>query len=90
MFYITIRKHAPDGAMSASDPGDFDAAVDAYAEHRDDPGNRYFGATVYRCEPLAGVMADVTEDAHKRLWERFRQRGWTDSIPAWLADEVAA
>lgn len=102
MFYITICKWT-DGALSASDPGDFDAAVDAYAEHMDrmQPENMHWtdyrvtdfrepGATVYRCEPETGAMADVTKDAKARVWDRYRQRGWMDSLPAWLADEVAA
>lgn len=78
-FYIAVSRY-PDLGMSATDPGSFDDAVDAYIEHRDDGRP----AAVYYCAPEAGTMQDVTADANRCVERRVRQRGY--EFPEWLME----
>lgn len=85
-FYICIAKY-PKLGFGAFDPDTFDGAVDNFADFRDEPSHRYWPAWVYRCDPQAGTMEDVTADAIKAIERRLSQCGY--NYPEWLLDEVA-
>lgn len=84
-FYITISQYdCYGGQLGASDPGDFDSAVDFFAQRMDE--DPFLQHRVYRCEPDFNSMEDVTDDARQRVVNRLMQRGWLDSAPAWVLE----
>ena len=84
-FYITISQYdSLAQQLGSSDPGDFDSAVDFFAQRMaEEPLLQH---RVYRCEPDFASMEDVTDDARQRVVNRLMQRGWLDDAPAWVLE----
>jgi hypothetical protein len=69
-----------DGLAHACDPtASFDAAVDAYAEARDDN----YPAEVFLIDLDKGTATKHTDRANRRVIKRCRDRG--QELPEWLA-----
>lgn len=86
-YYVTLSDFEGIGLGHACDPGDFDAACNAYAEQRE-AGRE---AVVFRIDPpldgKAGMATDVTADAEQRI------AAWCSvgpaRLPEWLLEVVA-
>lgn len=68
--YLTLTEFPRNGLGMAGDPvTDWDAAVDQFAECRNDGQP----ARVFRLQPDTGDMIDVTDDAVSLVWQRSRE-----------------